>query len=231
MRDAGDATREGGSGDRETAIPPPSAPPQGVRLLLHHPFRKTRNSHGDAAMLVGYARTSTNDQHAGLDAQKRDLAAAGCERIFDEQVSSVARRDKLGEAIQYLRDGDVLVVTKLDRLARSVADLVTLVAEIERRGASLRILAMNLDTHTPTGKLMLNMIGSVAQFEREIMLERQREGIQKAKADGKYKGRKPTVQAKREDIVALMAAGMSTAGIARELKIARSSVYRVMEEV
>jgi len=123
-------------------------------------------------MLIGYARTSTNDQHAGLDAQKRDLAAAGCERIFDEQVSSVARRDRLTEAIQYLRDGDVLVVTKLDRLARSVADLVTLVAEIERRGASLRILAMNLDTHTPTGKLMLNVIGSVAQFEREIMLER-----------------------------------------------------------
>lgn len=180
-------------------------------------------------MLIGYARTSTNDQHAGLDAQKRDLAAAGCERIFDEQVSSVARRDRLNEAIQYLRDGDVLVVTKLDRLARSVADLVTLVAEIERRGASLRILAMNLDTHTPTGKLMLNVIGSVAQFEREIMLERQREGIQKAKADGKYKGRKPTAQAKRDDIVALMETGMNTAEVARQLKIARSSVYRVME--
>jgi DNA invertase Pin-like site-specific DNA recombinase len=120
-------------------------------------------------------------------------------------------------------------VTKLDRLARSVADLVTLVAEIERRGASLRILAMNLDTHTPTGKLMLNVIGSVAQFEREIMLERQREGIQKAKADGKYKGRKPTAQAKRDDIVALMETGMNTAEVARQLKIARSSVYRVME--
>jgi len=88
---------------------------------------------------------------------------------------------------------------------------------------------MNLDTHTPTGKLMLNVIGSVAQFEREIMLERQREGIQKAKADGKYKGRKPTAQAKRDDIVALMETGMNTAEVARQLKIARSSVYRVME--
>ena len=100
---------------------------------------------------------------------------------------------------------------------------------IEKRGASLRILAMNLDTHTPTGKLMLNVIGSVAQFEREIMLERQREGIQKAKREGKYTGRKPTAQAKRDDIVALMETGMNTAEVARQLKISRSSVYRVME--
>jgi DNA invertase Pin-like site-specific DNA recombinase len=179
-------------------------------------------------MLIGYARTSTNDQNAGLEAQLRDLRECGCERLFDEQVSSMSRRDKLDEAIQYLRDGDVLVVTKLDRLARSVADLVGIVAEIERRGASLRILAMNLDTHTPTGKLMLNVIGSVAQFEREIMLERQREGIQKAKNEGKYKGRKPSVRLKRSDIEALKVSGMTTAEIARQLKVARSSIYRVM---
>ena len=182
-------------------------------------------------MLIGYARTSTNDQHAGLDAQRRDLAASGCERIFDEQVSSVARRDRLDEAIQYLRDGDVLVVTKLDRLARSVADLVMLVAEIERRGASLRILAMNLDTHTQTGKLMLNVIGSVAQFEREIMLERQREGIQKAKRDGKYRGRKPTAAVRKDEIVTLLAGGVKPLEIASQLQISKSSVYRLIGEM
>jgi len=182
-------------------------------------------------MLIGYARTSTNDQNAGLDAQRRDLAASGCERIFDEQVSSVARRDKLNEAIQYLRDGDVLVVTKLDRLARSVADLVTIVAEIEKRGASLRILAMNLDTHTPTGKLMLNVIGSVAQFEREIMLERQREGIQKAKREGKYTGRKPTAAKRKDEIVTLLAGGVKPLQIASQLQISKSSVYRLIGEM
>jgi len=182
-------------------------------------------------MLIGYARTSTTDQNAGLEAQLRDLRAAGCEKLFDEQVSSIVQREKLDEAIQYLREGDVLVVTKLDRLARSVAHLVAMISEIEKRGASLRILAMNLDTQTPTGKLMLNVIGSVAQFEREIMLERQREGIQKAKRDGKYKGRKPTATMKRDDVVALLARGAKPLDIASELQISKSSVYRMIGEM
>lgn len=182
-------------------------------------------------MLIGYARTSTVDQNAGLEAQLRDLRAAGCEKLFEEQVSSIVQRDKLDEAIQYLREGDVLVVTKLDRLARSVANLVALIAEIEKRGASLRILAMNLDTHTPTGKLMLNVIGSVAQFEREIMLERQREGIQKAKLAGKYTGRKPTATLKRDDVVELLARGAKPLQIASELQISKSSVYRLIGEM
>lgn len=130
-------------------------------------------------MLIGYARTSTLDQIAGLDAQQRDLTAAGCERVYVEQVSSVdvGERQELARALDNLRSGDVLVVTKLDRLARSMAHLMRLLAIIEGKGASLRILSMNLDTGTPTGRLMLNVLGSVAQFEREIMLERQREGI------------------------------------------------------
>ena len=134
-------------------------------------------------MHLGYARTSTTDQTAGLDAQERDLRAAGVDRIFTEQTSSIGARPQLDVAL------DVLVVTKIDRLARSVADLCALVARIEAKSASLRILAMNLDTATPTGRLMLNVIGSVAQFEREVMLERQREGIAKAKGEGRYKGR------------------------------------------
>src|SRR5208283_6011145 len=128
-------------------------------------------------MIIGYARTSTAEQTAGLEAQQRDLLAAGVERAFSEQTSSVGSRPALEEALDFIRAGDVLVVTKLDRLARSVRDLCDIVDRIERKGASLRILAMSLDTATSAGRLMLNVFGSVAQFEREVMLERQREGI------------------------------------------------------
>lgn len=181
-------------------------------------------------MNLGYARTSTAEQQAGLDAQLRDLKAAGCERIFSEQVSSVdvAKRAELEAALDYLRDGDTLVVTKLDRLARSVAHLLQLVERIEAKGAGLRILNLNLDSSTPTGKLMLTMLGGVAEFERAIMLERQREGIAKAAAEGKYKGRAPTARAKTDEVKALAASGVGATEIAKRLGIGRASVYRVL---
>ena len=181
---------------------------------------------------VGYARTSTLDQTAGLEAQERDLTAAGCTRIFREQVSSVdiARRDALAEALAWLRPGDTLVVTKLDRLARSVAHLVEILEQLENKGASLRILAMGIDTATPTGKLMLTILGGVAEFERAIMLERQREGIAKAKAEGRYKGRKPTARAKADQVIALNGEGVGATEIARSLDIGRASVYRILDE-
>ena len=136
-------------------------------------------------MLIGYARTSTVDQLAGFEAQKADLIAVGCDarRMFVEQISSVAaQRPQLTRMLDQLRPGDVVVVTKLDRLARSMTDLIAIVGQIEAAGASLRILAMQLDTSTATGKLMLNVLGSVAAFERDMMLERQRIGIAQAKA-------------------------------------------------
>jgi DNA invertase Pin-like site-specific DNA recombinase len=181
-------------------------------------------------MLIGYARTSTSEQVAGLQAQRRDLEAAGCTRIFAEQVSSVAEREELETALDYLRDGDVLAVTKLDRLARSMRDLLDIVDRIETKGAGLRILAMNLDTTTPTGRLMMNVLGSVAEWERAIMLERQREGIAKAKAAGKYRGRAKTAMAKAGEVKALLAAGVGPSEIAKRLGIGRSSVYRAMRE-
>ena len=144
-------------------------------------------------------------------------------------MSSVADRPKLAAALDELREGDTLVVTKLDRLARSMRDLMNIVATIADRGASLRVVAMNLDTGTPTGRLMLNMLGSVAQFEREMMLERQREGIAKAKAEGAYKGRKPTAMARASEMKALAAKGMGATEIAKALKIGRASVYRALE--
>jgi hypothetical protein len=120
-------------------------------------------------MQVGYARASTSDQEAGV------LTAAGCEKVFSEQVSSVAQRPQLEAAVDYLRDGDVLVITKLDRLARSVAHLVAIGEQLEAKGVALKVLDQAIDTSTPTGRLMFNMLGSIAQFERELMLERQRE--------------------------------------------------------
>lgn len=182
--------------------------------------------------LVGYARTSTLDQTAGLDAQERDLKAAGCTRIFREQVSSVDKdkRTALAEVLDWLREGDTLVVTKLDRLARSVAHLVEILDQLEAKGASLRILAMGIDTGTPTGNLMLTILGGVAEFERAIMLERQREGIAKAKAEGRYKGRKPTARAKADDVLTLHIDGVGATEIARRLGIGRASVYRILDD-
>jgi len=179
-------------------------------------------------MLIGYARTSTTEQVAGLEAQERDLRAAGVERVFSEQAGAVGPREDLAEAIDFARDGDAIIVTKLDRLARSVAHLVQIVETLAAKGVALRILAMNLDTATPTGRLMFNVFGSVAQFEREIMLERQREGVAKAKAEGKYKGRKPTARAKADDIRRLAAEGLKRGEIAQRLGVGVASVYRVL---
>ncbi|BCH12074.1 integrase [Mesorhizobium sp. 131-3-5] len=181
--------------------------------------------------LVGYARTSTTDQKAGLEAQLRDLEQAGCTKVFREEISSVAiDRPQLAAVLEWVREGDTLIVTKLDRLARSVADLVSITKALKAKGAGLRILAMNLDTATPTGKLMLNLLGSIAEFERELMLERQREGIAKAKADGKYEGRQPTARAKAKDVMMMRAEGKSVSDTVAALGISRASVFRILAE-
>ena len=181
-------------------------------------------------MKIGYARTSTLDQTAGLDAQRRDLEAAGCEKLFEEQVSSVdkAKRVKLADALEFCREGDTLVVTKLDRLARSTQHLLSIVEGLEAKGVSLEILDMGIDTSNATGKLMLTMLGGIAEFERRIMLERQREGIAKAKAEGKYKGRQPTARAKAGEMRRLSEEGRTRKEIAEELAVSERSVYRVL---
>jgi DNA invertase Pin-like site-specific DNA recombinase len=188
-----------------------------------------RASRGKQDMsVVGYARTSTLHQDAGLDAQLRQLQALGCDKIFSEQVSSVADRARLAAALEYVREGDTLIVTKLDRLARSVAHLIEITAELKRKGVALKIVDMGVDTGTPTGRLFLNIVGSIAEFEREIMLERQREGVAAAKADGKYKGRAPTARRKAEQIRELAAQGVSKVEIARRLAVGERSVYRML---
>lgn len=177
---------------------------------------------------VGYARTSTLHQAAGLDAQLRQLQALGCDKIFSEQVSSVVDRGRLSAALEYVREGDTLVVTKLDRLARSVVHLLEITAAPKRKGVALKIVDVGVDTSTPTGRLFLNIVGSIAEFEREIMLERQREGIAAAKAEGKYKGRAPTARRKAEQIRELVARGVSKVEIAQRLGVGERSVYRML---
>lgn len=182
-------------------------------------------------MLIGYARTSTIEQTAGLEAQLRDLSKAGCsDKVFQEQVSSVDHREQLEQALDYIRDDDTLVVTRLDRLARSVRNLVDIIDTLKAKNAHLKILDMNLDTSSATGELMLNLLASIAQFERELMLERQREGIAKAKRDGKYKGRAPTARKHSDTVIRLHANGIGASQIARETGISRSSVYRILDK-
>jgi DNA invertase Pin-like site-specific DNA recombinase len=181
-------------------------------------------------MKVGYARTSTADQVAGLAAQIERLGQERCEEIFKETVSAVGVRPELDRALNFVRKGDVLIVTKLDRLARSVAHLCSLVAKLKEKGVALQILDMNLDTSTPTGELMVNLLGSIAQFERSLMLERQKDGVAKAKAEGKYRGRAPTARAKTAEIIKLVKAGVKREDVAQQLGIGVASVYRILAE-
>jgi DNA invertase Pin-like site-specific DNA recombinase len=180
-------------------------------------------------MIIGYARVSTLDQSAGLAGQDRDLEAAGADKVFTERASSVATRAVLADCLAFLRPGDVLMVTKPDRLARSTSELLAIEAELSKRKIGLVILSMGgerLDTRNPTSKLMLTIFAGVATWEREIMLERQREGIAKARAEGKYHGRPASIDVAE---IQRLRATMGPAAIAKHLGIARSSVYRLLE--
>jgi DNA invertase Pin-like site-specific DNA recombinase len=158
----------------------------------------------------------------------RDLKALRCEKLYYEQVSSVGLRPQLVAALEFVRSGDTLIVTKLDRLARSMVHLGTIIADLEAKGVTLRIVNLSLDTSTPSGRLILNVLGGVAQFERAMALERQREGIAKAKAEGANKGRKPSVWARAEEVQALAAQGLSMNAIVVELGVSKGSVHRIL---
>lgn len=179
-------------------------------------------------MKIGYVRVSTQDQDAGHAAQVRELKAAGCDKVYEERLSGKnALRPQLQAMLDFVREGDVVVVTKLDRLARSTADLLTIAARLRTKGAGLSVLDVpGLDTSSPSGELILSILGSIAQFERRIMLERQKEGIAKAKADGKYRGRPASINP--AEVHRLKAEGQGPASIARSLGIGRASVYRAL---
>jgi DNA invertase Pin-like site-specific DNA recombinase len=179
-------------------------------------------------MIYGYARVSTVDQD--LTIQQEALAAAGCEVIRSEKVSgtSIQGRDELNNLLEFLREGDVLVVTRVDRLARSVADLQNIVVLMKAKGVALRATEQPIDTSTAAGKAFLDMLSVFAEFETNLRKERQAEGIAKAKAKGVYKGRKPSIDVQK--VQELKNTGMTPTNIAKELGIGRASVYRVLKD-
>lgn len=182
--------------------------------------------------VYGYARTSTVDQVAGLADQIGKLTDAGCssQTIYQEQISSVRMEDRVefAKVLAALKAGDVLVFSSLSRAARSMVHMVEIEAKVARSGASIRILDLAIDTATPAGRLTFNLFASIAQFERENMLERQRVGIAAAKKGGKYKGRAPTARAKSARVQALHAKGLTKQEIADACSIGIASVYRIL---
>lgn len=176
--------------------------------------------------VYGYARVSTADQDLTL--QQHALKAAGCETIRAEKVTGTTTkgRNELAILLDFMRKGDTLVVTRIDRLARSIGDLQDIVRSLKQRGVALRATEQPIDTSTAAGKAFLDMLGVFAEFETNLRRERQLEGIAQAKARGVYKGRKPSVDVAK--VHALQATGLGPTEIAKKLKIGRASVYRVI---
>ena len=175
---------------------------------------------------VGYARVSSGGQD--LSVQLAALKEAGCVKVFAEKKSGrkASDREALGEALEWVRAGDTLIVTRLDRLARSIIDLRQIIDQLEAKGVAFRCLQQGaIDTSRSDGRLLLNILASFAEFEADIRAERQRDGIEAAKAKGVYTGRKPSVDA--EAIKRALADGERPADVARRLGCARSTVYRL----
>jgi DNA invertase Pin-like site-specific DNA recombinase len=175
---------------------------------------------------IGYARVSTGDQTT--DPQTDLLAAAGCDRIFVETASGALRdRKELAAALDYMRSGDILVIAKLDRLGRSLSHLIETVALLEARGIGLRSLGEGIDTTTAAGRLLLHVLGAIAEFERALIIERTRAGLAAAKARGRTGGRPPALSPEKIAAVkALIDSGHSVQAAADAVGVARSTVYR-----
>jgi DNA invertase Pin-like site-specific DNA recombinase len=201
---------------------------QGLDELSHNAY--SFDTPGETTMATyGYARVSTIDRDCVV--QEAALKAAGCEVIRSEKVSGTSRdgRTELETLLQFVRAGDVLVVTRIDRLARSMKDLQDIVHELKSKGVALRATEQPVDTSTAAGKAFLDMLGVFAEFETNLRRERQAEGIAAAKAAGVYTGRKPSIDA--DKVKALAAEGIGPSEIARRMGIGRASVYRALERV
>lgn len=179
-------------------------------------------------MLIGYARVSSSDQ--SLDLQRDALTKAGIDKMFEEKKSgrSADDRPELQSAIEFAREGDVLVVTKLDRLARSVRDLHNILATLEAKGVGFKCVDQAIDTTSSTGRLTIAILGAVASFELDIRAERQREGIENAKRKGVYRGRKSSIDLDR---VRQLSTRMKPPEIAAVMGISRASAYRALSQI
>ena len=179
----------------------------------------------------GYARCSTADQH--LDGQIEQLTAVGCTKIYQEKVSGSkagATRPQLAAMLSAAQPGDVVVVCKIDRIARSTRDLLNMLGDMESAGVVFKALNSPLDTSTSEGKMMMQMLGVIAEFERNLLLDRQKDGIRRAKAEGKYTGREPTARRQTDEVLLMLDMGVTRVAVARALGVSESSVYRIQRQ-
>lgn len=180
---------------------------------------------------IGYARVSTADQN--LDAQIDALKAAGCERIYSDKASGkLAKRPELDKALEYLRPGDVLVIVKLDRLGRSLANLMEISRVLRDRGIDLVVTTQGIDTSTIGGRLYFNILASIAEFQRELIVENTKEGLDAARARGRKGGRKPVMSAEKTAVARQMydSKQHTVDAIAKVLGVSRASIYRALGE-
>ena len=178
-------------------------------------------------MKIGFARQSTTHQKFGLEHQIELLEKDGCEKIFYEEVSAVAsKRPEFEKAIEFAREGDTFVVSTLSRFGRSLKNILDVVSKLEEKNVSFKVLDLNMDTSTASGKLVFNLFASVYQFEREIMKERQLIGLERAKKEGRIGGRPKTAEGRSAEIIKLHKEGKKPSVIAQELGIGVASVYR-----
>ncbi|MDT8420691.1 MAG: recombinase family protein [Desulfuromonadales bacterium] len=179
--------------------------------------------------IIGYARAGTTGQ--ALAAQREALAGIGAVRVCQEQVASGStERPQLSALLAGLHAGDTLAVTSLDRLARNTKHLLEITDSLHRRGVCLKVLEPQLDSTTDDGMKLLRMLEVIVSFERQVLLERQAEGIARARAEGRYRGRKPTARVKAKEILALDKQGLTRKAIAQQLEIGVASVYRVLKD-
>lgn len=178
------------------------------------------------AMLIGYARVSTQDQN--LELQREALSKAGCKKVFEDKVSGTrADRPGLAKTLEMLREGDTLVVWKLDRLGRSVKQLVDLVGDLHKHGVQFRSLTDSIDTGTPSGRFFFHVMASLAEMERELTVERTRAGLEVAKQLGRKGGRKPKMtDSKIESAKKLLASGVPPKDVAKNLGVSIPTLYR-----
>lgn len=182
-------------------------------------------------MKVGYARVSTRDQEGSLEGQRATLEAAGCTKVFQDRLSGAQTdRPGLADALAYLRDGeDTLAVARLDRLGRSLPDALRTAQTLADRGIGLQALDVDLDTSTASGRLMLNMLLMLAEWERDLLRERTREGVARARAAGRRPGPKPKLSAEQVEAVrAAVAGGQPVAAVARSFAVSRPTIYKAL---
>lgn len=173
---------------------------------------------------IGYARVSTFDQN--LDSQLDELKKAGCTKIFQEKASSVKKRPEFEKCLDYLREGDTLVVWKLDRLGRTTKKLLELIDDLKDRGINLQIITLGVDTSTAAGRLFFTMMAGLAEMERELIRERTNAGLQAARARGRMGGRKPIDEQIMARAMMMYEAKMTVDDITKTLDISRSTFYK-----